>query len=169
MIETKPEAVILERCEKNKLTISEYFTLYTVSQGKKPLMLEDLKSLHEKGFVNYYDIMNFELTEKGEDIFKVSFGEELWNRYPAIFPMGGGKSFLARTGGDKMVLCELYHSRINNSEEIHNEVLKQLDRYIKMVNSGKIHGNKIITWIVESMWEQIAEIPEDDGDFKTDI
>jgi len=175
MTSMSAEGGILRRCEQNSLTINEYFTLFLMTEGKQKMPSTNEENgiflgLASKGFIDFYPgTGHFELLDKGKELFATSFGDELYEAYPAAFPLSGGSMFIARTGGDKGILAQLYHSRINNSREEHEFAMKQLHRYIKMVKSRKINGYKLVDWITNSLWHVIAEIPEDQPDFKTDL
>lgn len=95
--------------------------------------------------------------------------EELWNAYPVVLPITTGGQFLARKGPDKQAVLELYLKKINNSTEKHKFVMKQLETYVKLVFANKINGDKIVTWISNETWNDIPELEQSKGEFKTDI
>ena len=96
--------------------------------------------------------------------------EELWSKYPAVLPLSGGGSFLARKGDDKHEVLKMYLERINYNYEKHKFVLVQLEIYTKLVYNQKINGLRIEQWISNEMWDTIPSIEKgQQSNFKTDI
>jgi hypothetical protein len=107
-------------------------------------------------------------SNKKSDLFEMA--EELWNAYPAAFPLGGGGMFIARKGTDKHEILKLYLERIDNSREKHEFVLEQLKVYVRLVLNQKINGHRIHDWISNEMWDMIPSLDlASQGNFKTDI
>lgn len=100
----------------------------------------------------------------------MELAEELWDAYPATFPLSDGGMFIARKGTDKYEVLKTYLERINHSEEKHRYVLEQLKTYVKLVLERKINGHRIHDWISNEMWDIIPDLlAGSKGEFKTDI
>jgi hypothetical protein len=116
---------------------------------------------------SYYDVI---ILKKGKERI-LELADELWDAYPATFPLSNGGMFVARTGSKDIVL-QKYLNIIDWSETTHKEVMIQLKRYIKAVNAGKINGCKFSDWVDSHMWNTMKDIPDQDIEvsvFKVDI
>lgn len=182
---------VIKECVKRNLSVSQLFALSLVeinSTGARqyikdyvkqfgPPSEEDLISLMERDLVYapfkiegpyyYYDLAPIRVSKES----LLDMADELWNYYPATFPLSSGGCFISRTGGSKELLLQQYLEKIEHSVETHKFVLQQLSRYVNLVSAGKINGHKISEWITNEMWNTIASIPEEEDIslFKEDI
>lgn len=100
----------------------------------------------------------------------MDMAEELWEAYPATFPLSDGGMFIARKGPDKYEVLNTYLERIKHDREKHRHVLQQLKVYVKLVLERKINGHRIYDWISNEMWDIIPDLEAGSrGEFKTDI
>lgn len=185
---------VLKFCIKNRMTINEFFTLYMLARrdfdqsdsrslsrqylarcGKMDVAVID--SLVNKGYLEdmnspgeFYPMMMM-LKPLADKIFvETEMASEIWDKYPATFPLNGkGSSFLARAGGDKDEIVELYLKKINYSLVKHQFVMEQLGRYIEMVKRGELNGHKIGDWIRAEMWDTVAATNQQTTDYGRDI
>lgn len=176
---------IIKLCIKHHIKVEQFYFMWVLSRKdfNKPLKNslarqyvkdcgafkdEDIQDLVERGMVEDFNSPGDSLPEMYmvKDVILREFyvdeaeGEELWNNYPATFPLGNGGSFLARAGGDKEDLIALYLKRIKSNPKRHKFVMQQLEKYKELVKSGKINGHKISDWITQELWESIADIQE---------
>lgn len=185
------EKQIIEFCARHKITVTQYFILHLTKrrwEGYRqefldyhklyPFTQEDIRDLLSKKMIltssSEDDIHpeTIRMAESfGEDTFvNTTMGEELWDAYPATFPLSGGGKFIARTGMDKQKFVTLYCDKIGRSQEKHDFVMRTLKTYIKLVMTGKINGHKITDWVQAEVWDVIASMePESASTFKTDI
>lgn len=98
----------------------------------------------------------------------MAMAEELWDAYPAVLPLSGGGSFLARKGDDKHEILKMYLDRIQNDSAKHQHVLRQLHKFIKAVYAKQVNGVRIQEFISNEIWDLVDEI-DSNGNFKTDI
>lgn len=139
------------------------------------LRLEEFEELTKRGLV-------INLNSEGSNPANLIIGDigkefviddemvaELWDKYPATFPLSEGKLFIARAGGDKELLLANYKKRINNSPAKHKFVMYQLERFVRLVMAGKLNGRKLSDWIAEEIWDTVAEIQEEGGSFARNI
>ncbi len=97
-------------------------------------------------------------SEKGDQLFATyMMGQELWDEYPKLLPLGHGSSFVARAGIEKDDLINEYLIRIDHDPTRHLEVMKKLKRYESMVKNGEINGHKIGNFVKEEMWQVVPE------------
>lgn len=137
-----------------KLKDLQHHKIISVFEGQ-PITLENSTFLPEYSISKSY---SFEMAE------------ELWDKYPAAFPLGDGAMFIARKGPDKHEVLKLYLERIGFDSEKHQFVMKQLDTYTKMVFDRKINGHRIHDWISNEMWDIVTSLESASrGEFKTDI
>ena len=183
---------VLDFCKRHKVSPSEYMVLkmlkaksegytklfekfvevYSDADGTAMANLVIKGIVIKRGGMDKPKLWDFYINpDISEEMFRdSSMGEELYKAYPAVFPLSDGKSFIARTGGDKDFLMDLYLRKIDFSHEMHLEVMKQLKRYKKLVETGKLNGHKLIDWVSNEMWNIVKEIPEEtSGGFKMDI
>lgn len=184
------EPQILEFCIKHKITVEQYFILWMIASkdwqksSADSIVKQYLLALRDNSFsgpINdevYEDLVkrgllinlnppgksslqNFVVSDISKE-FMIDEDDamELWNTYPAAFPLSDGGSFIARAGGDPDMLMELYRRKIKYSPETHKFVMQQLRRYIKLVETGQTHGKKISDWIAEETWNAIAEMKD---------
>jgi hypothetical protein len=186
------EKQILEFCLTHGITVKQFFIVYTTSRRWKgyaqealqffksePWTEDEVRDLLEKKILISSDGSCYYLSLKVNSEFSQSglqdqeMGEELWQAYPATFPLTGGGNFNARTtkGLGKEVIISEYLKRIGNKPEKHLQVMKVLPRYIKMVQAGKINGHSITDFIKDEMWDTITEPMETEfkPKFGTDI
>lgn len=187
------EKQILEFCLAHNLTVKQFFIVYTTSRRWKgfgheaqqffksePWTEEEIIDLVKKGILTSSDGSYYYLSLRVNSEFSSSglnnqeMGEELWQAYPATFPLTGGGNFNARTtkGMGKEAVINEYLKRINNNADKHQSIIReQLPRYIKMVLAGKINGHSIYDFVMDEMWDSIAGPVEVDfkPKFGTDI
>jgi hypothetical protein len=183
------EKQIVQFCIQNNISVEQYFMLYLTrckSEGDQrqyleytsqfPWTIPNMGNLLMKRMVEFpggsmiADKMS--LTEEfREDIFaNTDMGEELYSAYPATFNLSGGGMFVARTGMEKHLMIECYLTKIGRNSEKHKFVMRQLEKYIKLVQANKINGHKLSDWILNEMWETVAAIEGNTSSpFKTDI
>jgi len=159
---------VQERRTENAKALQSYIEKYGVP---------NYSSLFEAGIFNKLDdrpacfdnvMLNLEYSNSKSDMFEMA--EELWDKYPAAFPLGDGGMFIARKGPDKHEVLKLYLERIGFDSEKHQFVMKQLDTYTKMVFDRKINGHRIHDWISNEMWDIVVSLESASrGEFKTDI
>jgi hypothetical protein len=176
---------IIKFCIKHGITADQFFFMWLIARKDftNPLKYSYAKQyikscgkfnddlvqvLVEKNMIEDFNTPGNSLPEMymvkenilSEFFIDESAGEELYNRYPATFPLAGGGSFVARAGGDKEDLIAIYLKRIKNNPEKHKFVMGQLRRYIELVKCGKINGHKISDWIQQELWDTVANIEE---------
>lgn len=174
---------MLEICYNRNLCIEQVFLLYLLSHGSaekdsplfkyiracdkfKPSVMEGLV---KRGYLDDFNTKGnsypeyFMLTKKAEGIFATSnIGEEMWDAYPATFPMyGKGTNFWARTGGDKTHVISEYLKRIGHSTKKHKYVLKQIKHFRDLVERGIVNGLKISDFVKTEFWDSVAEFPDE--------
>jgi hypothetical protein len=121
------------------------------------------------------NLIDIALPEDGEVMSEnmfdnIELGEQLYQSYPPAFPLGEGRTFIARSGMPKHKLIELYLDKIGRDSEKHKFVMIQLEKYVNMVANGKINGHKLSDWVEQEMWDVIASISgETASQFKEDI
>lgn len=175
-------------CLRFNLTYEEYFAYHLVLRKDTAACDEWINqkgdfskkvfiSLRDKGLIittslNPTSISSVQSSLLSEVVKEDSntMGEELWNQYPAAFPLSDGAMFIARKGPDKQEVLKLYLERIDFNPEKHKYVLEQLRKYIKLVFDRKINGHRIHDWISNEMWDIISDLEAASrGEFKTDI
>lgn len=175
-------------CLRFDLTYEEYFAYHLVLRRdlnacnewikqKGDFSKDVFKSLRNKGLIiitssNPTSISSVQSSLLSEVVKEDAntMAEELWNQYPAAFPLSDGAMFIARKGPDKQEVLKLYLERIDCNPEKHKYVLEQLNKYIKLVFDRKINGHRIHDWISNEMWDIIPElVAASRGEFKTDI
>lgn len=183
----------LRYCLKNGVTIEQFFIMYLLARNdfhlsdKRSLgkayvhkigmfREESFSELIKAGLIENFNAPGdfypelFMLTPTAREQFlDYEIASELWDKYPVRFPLGEKGFFVARSGGDKDELLELYTKKINHSTPRHKFVLEQLGRYEKMVLRGEINGHKLGDWIRMEMWDTIAAIKEEGGEFGKDL
>lgn len=90
-------------------------------------------------------------------------GEQLWNAYPATFPLPGGVNYTARHAGslgDKETALATYLKRIGRSKKKHAFVMEMLKKYLRLVDQNKVNSMKLGDWIANQMWDTVNEIEE---------
>ena len=185
---------VMKTCIQHRISVEQYFFMYLLSRRDfnkpeeeslarqyinrvKRFKLDDIKDLEDRGFIEDMNSPGQSFPEfyiLPPKIYEKFFfheeddGEELWLAYPAKFPLRDkGTEFLARTGGDKHELLSIYRKRIKNSKKKHKFVMEQLEKYKRLVKSGKINGRRIAEFIKFELWDSIAECTE--TDFYEDI
>lgn len=176
---------ILNFCIRHRITVSQYFFMWLLVRkdwnlprkdslavkylnGCGKFEMADIQDLIERGFVDDFNSVGQTLPEMymvSEDVASEFFtdetaGEELWNNYPATFPLSDGKMFVSRAGGNKDDLINAYLKRINRNPNKHRAVMVQLERYKQLVKLGKINGHKISDWIMSELWNTIEQIKD---------
>ncbi len=176
---------IISFCIRHRITVQQYFFMWLLvkkdwvlpmrkSLAKQYLQvcgefdMEDIEDLVERGFIEDFNPpgeskpeMYMVRDDKMESFFAdESAGEQLWNAYPATFPLSNGGSFIARAGGDKDDLIQIYLKKIKNNPNRHAFVMKQLERYKEKVKKGETNGHKISDWIATEMWNAVSEMEE---------
>jgi hypothetical protein len=176
----------LRSCVRNEITLEQMMFLYLVKMKdfqdakswsnqyvirvKKfsvedvvhPLIERDyLINLNQPG--EYYPEF-LVVSESGDGLFATyMMGQELWDAYPKMLPIGHGGSFVARAGIEKDDLIEEYLRKIDHDPGVHVTVMRKLKVYEAMVRSGNINGHKIVNWVRETMWEVVPD--EDKPEF----
>lgn len=188
---------VLKFCIEQKISIEQYFFMYLIARkdfhlsdkaslGKQYMKLgyifkpESIRELEQREFIMDFNSPGKyfpELYVLGESIQRIfateEMAEELYEAYPATFRLNDkGSRFIARAGGDKDELLQLYLKKINHSASKHKFVMEQLPRYVSLVNSGEINGYKLADFIRQELWEVVAQITEEKekgGSFGRDI
>lgn len=185
------EKQILEFCLAHGITVKQFFIVYTTSRRWKgyaheaqqffksePWTEEEIIDLVKKGILTSVDGSYYYLSLKVNSEFSPSglnnqeMGEELWQAYPATFPLTGGGNFNARTtkGTGKDGVINEYLKKIGNNEEKHRSIIEhKLPTYVKMVLSGKINGHSIYDFINDEIWDTIGVEMDLKPKFGTDI
>lgn len=112
------------------------------------------------------------LTDKATRIFATEdMGEELWNSYPATFPIADrGTNFIARAGADKNHVISEYLTRIGRSAKKHRFVMEQLKKYTALIERRLINGYKISDFVKMEIWDVIASLDQEpDVSFGRDL
>lgn len=176
---------IINFCIKHRITVEQFYFMWLLSRKdfNKPLKhsyarkyvtecgpfkMESIQDLATRRLIEDFNSEGESLPEMyivREDLVNEfaadeTAGEELWNAYPATFPLSNGGSFISRAGGDKEDLIAVYIKRIKNNPTKHKFVMAQLERYKEKVKLGKINGHKISDWITQELWESVADIHE---------
>lgn len=176
---------IIKFCIEHHITVDQFYFMWLLSKKDfnrptkyslarqyvkevGPFPIEKIRELEEKGFIEDFNSQGQTLPEMyivKDHILKKFYGdeemgEELFAKYPAMFPLSGGGFFLARAGGDKPDLIAVYLKRIRNNPKRHQFVMQQLDKYIALVKQGKVNGHKISDWITNELWDSIGAIEE---------
>lgn len=176
------ETQILEFCKTHKVTIRQYFIVYTTSRRwkgfstdaklfneREPWLESEITDLVKRGILissdnsNHYLSLSVNSEFSFENLNNTEWGEELWQSYPATFPLGGGGSFIARTtkGQTKDTIIKNYLTHIGNNEQKHKFVMSQLPKYVKLVLASKINGHTIVDFIGNELWDTVASIVEE--------
>lgn len=143
-----------------------------------PFIIEDVEEIEQKGYLENFNPPNgpilpdmFMITPKANSIFATEdMGKQLWENYPAIIKLKDkGTSFVAKAGEDPDVLVVKYLNKIGHSVDKHKFVMKQLDKYKKLIEKGKVNGYKISDFVKYEIWNTIAEIKLDDEQFGRDL
>jgi hypothetical protein len=159
---------VQERRTENAKYLEQYIGKYGLPSYSSLVDAGIFKKLDDRPAC--FDNVIFEpgYSSSKSDMFDMA--EELWDKYPAAFPLGDGGMFIARKGPDKHEVLKLYLERINSNPEKHQFVMKQLETYSKMVFDRKINGHRIHDWISNEMWDIVASLEAASrGEFKTDI
>lgn len=90
-------------------------------------------------------------------LIAVDCGEELWQAYPATMPLSQGDKFISRFG-DKDGIINTYERKIRKDLSKHKFVMEQLEKFVTMVNEGRINGMKIQNFVDSEMWDVLAEV-----------
>lgn len=176
---------IIQFCIRHRITVEQYFFMWLIVrkdwtlptrrslakqylQAVGPFDEDVIQDLVDRGFLEDFNPsgeskpeMYMVRDDKMESFYAdESAGEQLWNAYPATFPLSNGGSFIARAGGDKDELILTYLKKIRNNPNRHAFVMKQLERYKEKVKKGETNGHKISDWIATEMWNTIAEMDE---------
>ena len=97
-------------------------------------------------------------SEGGTDLFATyMMGEEFWDTYPKLLPIGHGGQFVARAGIEKEDFIDEYLRKIDYDPSIHIKVMKMLSVYEAMVKAGQINGHKIVNFMREEMWQVVPD------------
>jgi hypothetical protein len=183
---------IAKTCFEHDLDIEQVFLLYLLAEknyDKDSLMFryvlhfgkfpqDKIDSLIKEGFLDDFNSPGkslpemYVLTKKSASIFAtVDMGEELWNSYPATFPISDrGTNFIARAGADKNHVISEYLKRIGRSVKKHKFVMEQLEKYTSLIERRLINGYKISDFVKQELWDTISTLDkEPDVDFGRDI
>jgi len=169
----------LKSCVRNNITIEQMMFMYLiklkdfldpkswsnqyVTKIQKFSVEKVIYPLIEKGWLmnlnqqgEYYPELIM-VSEEGDHLFATyQMGEELWDNYPKLLPIGSG-SFVARAGIEKDDLIDEYLRKIGYDPGLHEKVMEKLKAYEDMVKAGEINGHKISNWVKESIWETIPD------------
>ena len=139
-------------------------TIAHLEHFKKTLMKEGYLDDFNTGSNSYPEY--YMLTPSAERIFATTNqGEEMWDAYPAFFPMHGkGTNFAGRSGGDKNHVISEYLKRIGNSTKKHKFVMKQITHFKNLVDRGITHGLKISDFVKTEFWDSVVEFPDETSD-----
>lgn len=187
------ERQIIEYCLRNNISVEQYFILYLTKRRwdgfrqefvdytkEHPWKEEEMLDLVRKELLILNgdatgEINPLSLTMSDEEAEKpfssTAMAEEFWMAYPATFPLGGGGTFIARTGMAKPLFLEFYMEKIGRDPAKHAHVMKQLARYAALVKANKINGHKLSDWVANEMWDTVPEITRDEttSTFKDDV
>lgn len=187
---------VLRYCLKKRVAIQQFFIMYLLARND--FNMPDKRSLgklyiHEfgqfpreiiddlvtRGFIEdcnspgqYFPELLMLTPVAREQFAGYEMAEQLWEGYPATFRLGDkGTRFIARGGGDKDELLALYLQKINFSTPKHAFVMRQVARFIPMVEAGQINGYKLSDWIRGELWDTIAAVESagEGGEFGKDI
>ena len=177
---------VLKICIQHRITIEQYFVLYLISRrdfhkadnqslGKQYLLTfgmfkpDIVGDLIERGFIDdfnspgqFYPEM-YVLKDEMNRIFAYEdMADEFYEAYPPTFKLGDkGSRFIARAGGDKDEMLQLYLKKINFSVKKHEQVLKVIPYYVQMVDNGEINGYKLIDFIKQELWDVIIDMAKE--------
>lgn len=187
---------VLQICVKHRIKIEQYFFMYLIARkdmhlpdkkslGKQYMLQvakfkpEDIRDLCDRGFIDDFNspgqyLPEMYILKSATEIFtNEEIAEELYNSYPSTFRLSGGARFIARAGGDKDEMLQMYLKKINYSVKKHEFVMSQLPIYVSLVNSGEVNGYKLIDFIRQELWDTIADmgkkVEQKGGDFGRDI
>lgn len=188
------EKQILEYCLRNNISVEQYFILYLTKRRwdgfrqefvdytkEHPWRKEEMIDLISKGLlilngdpveeINPLSLTMSDEQDTEKPFSSTTMAEEFWMAYPATFPLGGGGTFIARTGMAKPLFLEFYMAKIGRDPVKHAHIMKQLTRYISLVKANKINGHKLSDWVQNEMWDTIPEITRDEttSTFKDDV
>lgn len=140
-----------------------------------------IDALEQKGLIenlngveaNAYNADRLVVTPHFEAILiKENAGDELWNAYPAVMPIGDTGSFVSRFG-DKDAITMDYERRIRKDVVKHKMVMEQLEKFKRLVVAGKMNGMKIANFVSSELWDVLVEIKENEvtklADYARDI
>ncbi|MBR9701130.1 hypothetical protein GOV11_04665 [Candidatus Woesearchaeota archaeon] len=167
-------------CIEHGITIKQLYLLYMLRTGefnspKSVLQLyvkkiekfdneEDVAKLEKLDLIENFNSPGkympemFMLSNKADNILATTdAGEELWNAYPGMFPLGDQKLFIARSGIDSEEFSEFYLKKIDYDMEKHREVMRKLAIYVHLVETGQLNGKKIVDFVKERIWDAISE------------
>jgi hypothetical protein len=184
------EEAILKFCKEKDITVFQYFLFYAVQQKwigfDQPLRFmqrsrvqqTDLIALIRAGLVTNDDVEgdidihclkihpDFDEAVTEDD----NWADDIWDKYPPLFPLGDGRHFVARTGMPKRQLVDAYKAIIKHDRKKHEFVMEMLDKFTNLVLMGKTNGVKITRFVEEEMWDIVAMFETDRiSTFKEDI
>jgi hypothetical protein len=171
---------LMKSCVKNNVTIEQMMFLYLIklkdflepksvsnqyiNKVRKFSVEEVVNPLIEGGWLTNFNSEGeyfpelMMATEQGDNLFaNYLMGDEFWNAYPAMFPIGNGGKFIARAGIEKDDLIDEYLKKISFDPIKHELVMKRLKIYESLVKKGELNGHKIVDWTRQEMWELIPD------------
>jgi len=182
---------VFDFCIRNGISIEQYAWLYFLmrkdfgkdfasSQAKQyvkkfgKFKKEIVEDLIQRGFVEDYNSPNenlpefYAVSEEFQALFAAeSEGEQLWNKYPEVFKFfssGGENSFIARHAsiyGTKEALIEAYVRKIKRNKKKHDFIMQMVDKYVHLVEVGKINPMKLGDWIANEVYDSLNQIEDD--------
>lgn len=187
---------VTQLCEKYKIDIYQFWILYLratndyenlekYSQIVKPLPINKIKDLEERGLIrelgyvenkegqNIIDFLDIYVTEKCIDTFfkdcnivTEEIGEELFSVYPKFINFDG-KRIVSTQGGDingvyydKDKCLELYLKKIKYDEEKHNKIIQ----IVAWAKSKDLIVYTFRKFVHDELWEAFFEMKEQDKD-----
>lgn len=176
---------VLDWCIENNISVTQYlFMFFLMEKGfndsrsravryiKKFGIFErkEVDDLIERGFVEDFNSPGKNQAEfymiKDEVIAIIKAtddqAEELWMKYPPTFETSHFQ-FTARQGGilgDKETTKATYLRKIKRSKKKHAFVMKMLEKYLRLVENGKMNSMKLGDWIANETWDSVNETDE---------
>lgn len=160
-----------------EINAHQYIILHMISLGKTTELMsylkathtddsirEDVDYLHEKGFINEYQLQQFSLanlktTEKANQLNPEHFDgfQELLDAYPAKVKRPDGKIEYLRV--DRGGTRKIYNEIVNNDPEVHKLMMRSLRNELayREDNGSMTYMRKLRNWLASGDWKKFAD------------
>jgi len=188
---------VLEWCIENQVSVTQYLFMFFLIEGafhklfhesyakryvKKfgPIKSEEVTDLIERGYVEDFNTTGeyrpefYKVRDEVIEMLKATGTQfdELWSTYPPRFELPGNKGFNARHAGvlgEKDNAGSVYLRKIRRSKKKHRFVMSMLEKYLRLVETGRLNSMKLGDWIANEMWDSINEIDEQEDNYGIDV
>lgn len=183
--ESIPTGIVIDfSCLKNKGLTPDWYLLlhwkyhnnYELQEEMKMLYLDDdpnvLMHLEKNGFIKITGNNEFELRQKGKDLFLVDDETMAWLEFLGKFPMkvparGSGTRALKVANPDSKANVKLkkkYLSIIKGKPELHKRIINVLEAEVKMrKDSGQLqYMNAMEAWLNQANYDKYEYLLEEE-------